>query len=215
MLGMGMPGMPLGYVLGYWPGGYCPGGYWPGGYWPPFGYWFGGYCSGGYCPPVGYCAGASTPPRRMAAAATTAGRKGRRIMGMPPGSILYAFCPGGTPFPRLPARHALMWHFVVQLPLVSKAAPPAWWHAPQDVLAVSAVLCIAAFQFNGAFASCGQFAGWQVLHSFFSRLACAVWSYVTLPFLAANTSLVGAFLSWATMDVNATMAKSRKPASTF
>src|ERR1022692_2407810 len=89
MLGMGMPGMPLGYVLGYWPGGYCPGGYWPGGYWPPFGYWFGGYCPGGYCPPVGYCAEASTPHRRMAAAATTAGRKGRRIMGMPPGSILY------------------------------------------------------------------------------------------------------------------------------
>src|ERR1035438_7311984 len=104
MLGMGMPGMPLGYVLGYWPGGYCPG-YWPGGYWPPF-----GYCPGGYCPPVGYCAEASTPHRRIAAAAITAGWKGRRIMGMPPGSILYAFWPGGTPFPRLPARHALMWH---------------------------------------------------------------------------------------------------------
>src|ERR1035437_9078075 len=96
MLGMGMPGMPLGYVLGYWPGGYWPGGYWPGGYWPPFGYWFGGYCPG-YCPPVGYCAEARTPHRRIAAAATTAGRKGRRIMGMPPGSILYVFCPGGTP----------------------------------------------------------------------------------------------------------------------
>src|SRR5664279_5001403 len=85
MLGMGMPGMPLGYVLGYWPGGYCPGGYWPGGYCP------------GYCPPVGYCAEARTPHRRIAAAATTAGRKGRRIMGMPPGSILYVFCAGGTP----------------------------------------------------------------------------------------------------------------------
>src|ERR1035438_7925622 len=91
-----------------------------------------------------------------------------------PAARLSPGCRRVTPFPRLPARHALMWHFVVQLPLVSKAAPPAWWHAPQDVLAVSAVLCIAAFQFNGAFASCGQFAGWQVLHSFFSRLACAV-----------------------------------------
>src|SRR5450759_1875630 len=74
---------------------------------------------------------------------------------------------------------------------------------------------MAAFQFNGALASCGQFAGWQVLHSFLTRLACAVWSYVTLPFLALNTSLVGGFLSCATMDVNATMAKSRKPAKTF
>src|ERR1039457_1937785 len=112
------------------------------------------------------------------------------------------------------ARHPLTWHFA-QLPLVSKATPAGWWQAPQEVLAVSAVLCITAFQFNGALASCGQFAGWQVLHSSLARLACAVWSYVTLPFLALNTSLVGGFLSWATMDVNATMAKSRKPAKTF
>src|ERR1017187_3300305 len=99
MLGMGMPGMPLGYVLGYWPGGYCPGGYWPGGYWPPFGYWFGGYCPGGYWPPAGHWAEARTPHRRIAGTPTAAGRKGCRIRGMPPGSILYAFCPGGTPPP--------------------------------------------------------------------------------------------------------------------
>src|ERR1019366_403890 len=36
----------------------------------------------------------------MAGTATTAGRIGRRIMGMPPGSILYAICPGGTPIVR-------------------------------------------------------------------------------------------------------------------
>src|ERR1039458_9563592 len=217
MLGTGSGGYVLGYCpggywFGYWFGGYCPGGYCPGGYWP------GGYCPVGYWPPEGYCAEATTAHKRTVHTATTAGRKGRRIVKMPPGSILYAFGPGGTPSGR--AAHysffsaAFTWHFT-QLPLVSKAVPAGWWQAPQEVLAVSAVLCMAALKFNGALASCGQFAGWQVLHSFLARLACAVWSYVTLPFLALNTSLVGGFLSWATMDVNATMAKSRKPAKTF
>src|ERR1035438_1733589 len=120
MLGIGRPG---GYVLGY-----CPGGYW-------FGYWFGGYCPGGYCPvgywlggycPVGYwpgyCAEAGTAHKSIAATATTAKRKGRRIVRMPPGSILYAFGPGGTPPFRPSTHHPLTWH-LTPLPLVSKAVP--------------------------------------------------------------------------------------------
>src|ERR1039457_6024978 len=93
MLGIGRPG---GYVLGYCPGGYWFGGYCPGGYCPG-GYWLGGYCPVGYWPPVGYCAEAGTAHKSIAATATTAKRKGRRIAKMPPGSILYAFGPGGTP----------------------------------------------------------------------------------------------------------------------
>src|ERR1019366_8712106 len=50
-----------------------------------------------YWPPEGYCAEATTAHKRTVHTATTAGRKGRRIVKMPPGSILYAFGPGGTP----------------------------------------------------------------------------------------------------------------------
>src|ERR1022692_1564569 len=122
MLGIGRPGgyvlgyCPGGYWFGYWFGGYCPGGYCPGGY------WLGGYCPVGYWPPVGYCAEAGTAHKSSAATATTAGRKGRRIVKMPPGSILYAFGPGGTPPFRPSTHHPLTWHFT-QLPLVSKAVP--------------------------------------------------------------------------------------------
>src|ERR1017187_3504446 len=90
------PGRRLsGYVLGYCPGGYWFG-YWFGGYCPG-GYWLGGYCPVGYWPPEGYCAETTTAHKSIAAAATTAGRKERRIVKTPPGSILYAFGPGGTP----------------------------------------------------------------------------------------------------------------------
>src|ERR1035438_8195757 len=87
--GRRLSGYVLGYWFGYWFGGYCPGGYCPGGY------WLGGYCPVGYWPPVGYWAEAGTAHRSIAATATTAKRKGRRIVNMPPGSILYAFGPGG------------------------------------------------------------------------------------------------------------------------
>jgi hypothetical protein len=100
---------------------------------------------------------------------------------------------------------AFTWHLDVQFPFVSNAAPPARWHDPQEVFAASAVLCMFAFQFRGAFASCGHSAGWQTLHSSFSRLECAAWSYVTLPFFAAKTIFgggAGAFFSWATMAVS-------------
>src|ERR1035438_2633240 len=89
--GRRLSGYVLGYWFGYWFGGYCPGGYCPGGY------WLGGYCPVGYWPPVGYCAEAKAPHTNIAHTATTTGRKGRRILNMPPGSILYAFGPGGTP----------------------------------------------------------------------------------------------------------------------
>src|ERR1035438_2857163 len=98
--GRRLSGYVLGYWFGYWFGGYCPGGYCPGGY------WLGGYCPVGYWPPVGYCAEAKAPHTNIAHTATTTGRKGRRILNVPPGSILYAFGPGGTPSlrPRAPWR---------------------------------------------------------------------------------------------------------------
>src|ERR1039458_10282590 len=92
--GRRLSGYVLGYWFGYWFGGYCPGGYCPGGY------WLGGYCPVGYWPPEGYCAEAGTPHKSIAHTATTARRKERRIVKMPPGSILYAFGSGSAPSSR-------------------------------------------------------------------------------------------------------------------